>query len=101
MRRTASGFPVARWTFVSGAIPRSAVPPTFDLSGLLSDVCDRRSGMSSSRSLLVGLSGIDGSGKGFLAGGLLRGLERADLRVALLNADGWLNLPAARFSQHN
>jgi len=77
------------------------VPPTFDLSGLASEVRDRRSGTSPGQSLLVGLSGIDGSGKGFLAGELCRELERTNLRVALLNVDGWLNLPAIRFSQHN
>jgi uridine kinase len=49
----------------------------------------------------VGLSGIDGSGKGFVAGELCRELERADLRVALLNVDGWLNLPAVRFSRQD
>jgi uridine kinase len=51
--------------------------------------------------MLVGLSGIDGSGKGFLAAQLKRELERTDLRVALINVDGWLNLPAVRFSPHN
>jgi uridine kinase len=50
---------------------------------------------------VVGLSGIDGAGKGFLAGELCRELERTRLRVALVNVDGWLNLPAIRFSQQN
>jgi hypothetical protein len=48
--------------------------------------------------VLVGLSGIDGAGKGFLAAELRRELERSALRVALINVDGWLNLPAVRFS---
>jgi len=51
--------------------------------------------------VLVGISGIDGSGKGFLAAQLSRELERTDLRVALINVDGWLNLPSIRFSPHN
>lgn len=77
------------------------MPPTFDLSELATEIRGRRSGLSAAKSLLVGLSGIDGSGKGFLAGELSRELERTNLRVALLNVDGWLNLPAIRFSQHN
>ena len=77
------------------------MPPTFDCAELASEVRGRRSGTSPAQSLLVGLSGIDGSGKGFVAGELCRELERTSLRVALLNVDGWLNLPALRFSQHN
>ncbi len=77
------------------------MPPTFDLSGLASEVRSRRWDASPGQALVVGLSGIDGSGKGFLAGELVRELARTNLRVALLNADGWLNLPAVRFSQHH
>lgn len=58
----------------------------------------RRSAIVSGHSLLVGLSGIDGAGKGFLAAELRRELERTGLRVAVLNVDGWLNLPPIRFS---
>ena len=48
--------------------------------------------------VLVGLSGIDGSGKGYLAGRLHSRLAQAGLEVAPINVDGWLNLPAVRFS---
>jgi len=48
--------------------------------------------------VLVGVSGIDGAGKGYLAGRLHARLAQAGLRVATLNVDGWLNLPAVRFS---
>jgi uridine kinase len=47
--------------------------------------------------LLVGLSGIDGSGKGFLAGSLVSALLARGLKAAAINADGWLSLPAVRF----
>jgi uridine kinase len=73
----------------------------FDLSGVVSEVRRRRFGTSSERGLLVGLSGIDGSGKGFLAEKLKSELDRKHLRVALINVDGWLNLPATRFSPIN
>lgn len=49
--------------------------------------------------VLVGISGIDGAGKGYLAGRLHARLAHAGLRVALLNVDGWLNLPAVRFGE--
>jgi uridine kinase len=50
-------------------------------------------------SLLVGISGIDGAGKGYLAGRLHARLAQSGLSVAPLNVDGWLNLPSVRFSR--
>ena len=47
--------------------------------------------------MLVGLSGIDASGKGFIAHKLAAELRRRRLRVALIGVDGWLNLPSVRF----
>lgn len=49
--------------------------------------------------MLVGLSGIDGAGKGFVAARLGDELRAAGLNVASLNVDGWLNLPPVRFSR--
>lgn len=51
------------------------------------------------RAALIGLSGIDGSGKGYLAAHLDTHLRAAGLRTALLNVDGWLNLPQVRFAK--
>ena len=47
--------------------------------------------------MLVGISGIDASGKGYVASRLASELDSAGLRVALINVDGWLNLPHLRF----
>ena len=47
--------------------------------------------------LLVGLSGIDGSGKGYLARHLVTALTIRGLKTAAINVDGWLNLPGVRF----
>lgn len=58
----------------------------------------RRRTIPPARSVLAGISGIDGSGKSYLAAGLARRLERAGYRVARLGVDGWLNVPAVRFS---
>jgi uridine kinase len=77
------------------------VPLSLDIPLLASEVRDRCAAGLSARSLLVGVSGIDGAGKGFLAAALSRELERFRLRVALVNVDGWLNLPAVRFSQRD
>jgi len=51
------------------------------------------------RSALVAVTGIDGSGKGYVASSLLRFLQEARLRVASINIDGWLCLPSVRFSK--
>ena len=52
---------------------------------------------SPSTALLVGLSGIDGSGKGYIAGQLVQVLTERGLNAVSINVDGWLNLPAVRF----
>jgi uridine kinase len=53
------------------------------------------------RSALVGVTGIDGSGKGYLCNRLARQLADHGARVALISVDGWLNLPATRFNPAN
>jgi pantothenate kinase-related protein Tda10 len=63
-----------------------------DLAGPVAAVASLHRALSVERALLVGISGIDGSGKGFIATRVRDRLERLDLRVALLNVDGWLNL---------
>jgi len=50
------------------------------------------------RSTLVAISGIDGSGKGYLTRELDRRLRDRGLTVAVINVDGWLRLPQERFS---
>jgi len=50
------------------------------------------------RSRLIAISGIDGSGKGYLLALLSQKLMDAALRVAVISADGWLNLPHIRFA---
>jgi len=50
--------------------------------------------------LLVGISGIDGCGKGYLATQLQAHLALRGVIPAILNVDGWLNLPQKRFDQN-
>jgi uridine kinase len=67
------------------------------IAALVEAVLTRRQSHPPSLALLVGLSGIDGSGKGYLAGRLVGALTARGLKPAAINVDGWLNLPAIRF----
>jgi uridine kinase len=53
------------------------------------------------RSVLVGVTGIDGSGKGYVAGELVAALRERGVSAANIYADGWLNLPRRRFDPQN
>jgi uridine kinase len=57
----------------------------------------RAAALHRSRALLVGLSGIDGSGKGYLAERLTTRLRLKGIEAVGINVDGWLNLPDRRF----
>jgi uridine kinase len=67
------------------------------VSAVVEVALTRRARHPSAMALLVGLSGIDGSGKGYLAGHLVTALTQRGLRTRAINVDGWLNLPAIRF----
>lgn len=54
--------------------------------------------MPAARSVLVGVSGIDGSGKGFCTARIDERLRAEGVRSANINVDGWLNPPSKRFS---
>ena len=62
-------------------------------------ILERRASVPDTRSLLVGVSGIDGCGKGYLAGQFLAHLGFHGVTPAIVNVDGWLNLPEKRFDQ--
>ena len=69
------------------------------LDEVVTRILERRAQVPESRSLLVGLSGIDGSGKGYLAGQIEAHLAQRACAAAILHLDGWLNLPEKRFSE--
>ena len=48
-------------------------------------------------SMLVGISGIDASGKGYVTDLIDQRIRSAGLRSVVINIDGWLNLPHIRF----
>lgn len=68
------------------------------LERLKNKIIKSRERTSRDGACLVGVSGIDASGKGHVAARLAAELEAAGYRVALINVDGWLNLPHVRFA---
>jgi uridine kinase len=62
-------------------------------------ILERRANIPDTRSLLVGVSGIDGCGKGYLAAQLQAHLTFYGVFPAILSVDGWLNLPEKRFDR--
>lgn len=99
-----------------------------DLECFLHAIVERRRKISADRALLVGISGIDGSGKGYIGAKIASslgnvvarrtagvdpggpeiaqhsrpaGLSAAGYNIALISADGWLNLPHIRFAREN
>ena len=72
-----------------------------DITCVVRTIVQLRDTMSADRAVLVAITGIDGSGKGFLAAAIVEALRARGLKVAGLGVDGWLNLPARRFSVTN
>jgi uridine kinase len=70
-----------------------------NIKKLIDAITDARSATDAGRALLVGISGIDASGKGFVAKQIAEKLKHRGFRVAVINADGWLNLPEVRFGR--
>jgi uridine kinase len=68
-----------------------------DVTPAVRMVLARRAEAPRERGVLAGVTGIDGSGKGYVTGLLAAGLEAAGARVAAINVDGWLEVPSRRF----
>jgi uridine kinase len=69
-----------------------------NIRGVVERIAEARTRVPPQRSVLVAVSGIDGSGKGFVTARIAEALRSRALRVAAINVDGWLNLPDRRFS---
>ena len=75
-----------------------------DLECLRHAILQRRRETPAHRALLVGISGIDGSGKGYISGSIAKSLSHLGTDgygVALIGTDGWLNLPHIRFARED
>jgi uridine kinase len=71
------------------------------LDSLVAGIIEARKHAPATRALLVGISGIDASGKGFIAVKLADALRVKSLNVALISADDWLNLPNVYINPEN
>ena len=71
------------------------------LASIVAEILKARSGVPATRALLVGISGIDGSGKGFITEKLADAFRTKSLNVALISADDWLNLPHVSINRDN
>ena len=64
-------------------------------------IIEKRRALSPQHALLVGISGIDASGKGFVTTRIAESLQERGFQLAVISADGWLNLPHVRFHQQH
>jgi uridine kinase len=63
------------------------------LAPLIDRIIEARNCAPTTRALLVGISGIDSSGKGFVTAKVAEVLRARSWHVAVVSADDWLNLP--------
>jgi len=64
-------------------------------------IARKRDAVKPNRAVLVGISGIDASGKGFVSAKLADALRTKSLNVAVISADDWLNLPKVCINPDN
>lgn len=84
-----------------GPVPDVSLSTMPEIEPAVRMILDARARTPARRSVLVGISGIDGSGKGYVTARLAAALEERGLGVANVNVDGWLNLPHRRFNEQD
>jgi uridine kinase len=72
-----------------------------EFSNAVTAIHVKRREVPRSRSILIGITGIDGCGKGYVTRRIASDLMLQDFKAVGINIDGWLNLPHKRFSQSN
>lgn len=72
-----------------------------DIQELVATILQKRAAVSSERSLLIAVSGIDGSGKGYISNKLVGQLNKQGVQAVSINIDLWLALPEKRFNLEN
>ena len=68
------------------------------LADVVARILEKRRVVPAQRALLVAVSGIEGSGKGYLTERIVSRLRAQEPRVATINVDGWLQLADRRFN---
>lgn len=69
-----------------------------DISQAIAAILAKRKEVPMRRSLLVGITGIDGCGKGYLSAKIVAQLQQQHINAVGINVDGWWNLPQNRFN---
>lgn len=69
-----------------------------EIQNLATIILKRRAEISADRSMLVAVSGIDGSGKGYITKKLVAELNLQGVQAISINIDPWLTLPKQRFN---
>lgn len=69
-----------------------------DIDDVTARILRQRAAIPERRSLLVGVSGIDAAGKGYVAKQIEARLALHAVATATINVDAWLNLPDKRFN---
>jgi len=72
-----------------------------NIDSIIDSILETRSQVPQCRSISIAISGIDGCGKGYIAAKIVDNLKASGINVALINGDGWLNLPEVRFDKDN
>jgi uridine kinase len=79
-------------------VPAAGASGSGGIDLLAGAVLEARDRHAAPGALIVAITGIDAGGKGHVAARLAARLRDCGRRVAVLHADGWLNLPQHRFS---
>jgi uridine kinase len=74
---------------------------TANLIPAIEKIIAARRAIPRDRAVLVAISGIDASGKGYITAQLADVLQQRGFRAANINIDSWLNLPHVRFAMSN
>ncbi len=72
-----------------------------NIDAIIEMLMAQRVSVPNERAMLVAISGIDGSGKGYITQQIATRFQQQPLAIATVNIDGWLNLPDQRFGTVN
>jgi uridine kinase len=72
-----------------------------DIQTLVTPILKKRAEIPANKSMLVAVSGIDGSGKGYITNQLVAELNLQGVQAVSINIDPWLTLPEQRFNSEN
>jgi uridine kinase len=68
-----------------------------DMYAAVEMMLDGRRRVPAHEAMLVAVSGIDGSGKGYVIDRIITHIQQKGVNAVAVNVDGWLNLPPERF----